>query len=136
MRPYLGERWNSGSTKTAQLASSFAIADTPVARPTSASTSAFPQKRRRPRIPADYARGSGWTSWMMTVLGNRNRADKAQLEAIGVVSPELAAAPSVRAFAASMNERRGRRLADGEVVAQGEDRHCGRACQFPEPSTV
>ena len=54
----------------------------------------------------------------MTSPGNLADADQASLAAILAASPELAAvAESVRAFAAIMNERRGRKLLEPWMTA-------------------
>ena len=51
------------------------------------------------------------TGWIMTSPGQLADTDRASLEAILAVSPELASvAASVRAFAAIMSERRGHEL--------------------------
>jgi transposase len=51
------------------------------------------------------------TSWIMTSPANLADADRVGLDAILAASPELAAVTaSVRAFAAIMNARRGRKL--------------------------
>ena len=58
------------------------------------------------------------TSWIMTSPDQLDDSDKASLEAILVASPELAAVTaSVRAFAAIMNERRGRKLLEPWMTA-------------------
>jgi hypothetical protein len=58
------------------------------------------------------------TAWIMTRPDRLDDADKAGLDAILAASPELAAvAVAVRAFAAIMNERRGRRLLEPWMTA-------------------
>ena len=64
------------------------------------------------------------TRWIMTRPDNLADADRASLDAILAASPELAAVTaSVRAFAAMMNERRGRKLLEpwmNAATATGE----------------
>ena len=58
------------------------------------------------------------TSWIMTSPDQLAGTDRASLAAILAPSPELAAvAASVRAFAAIMNERRGRKLLEPWMTA-------------------
>ncbi len=58
------------------------------------------------------------TAWLMTRLGRLADTGKACLDAILAASPELAAvAASVRAFAAIMNERQGRKLLEPWMTA-------------------
>jgi transposase len=58
------------------------------------------------------------TGWIMTRPGTLADADQASLDAILAASAELAAvAASVRAFAAIMNERRGRKLLEPWMTA-------------------
>jgi transposase len=58
------------------------------------------------------------TTWIMTQPDRLADPDKASLDAILAASAELAAvAASVRAFAAIMNERRGRRLLEPWMTA-------------------
>jgi transposase len=116
---YLRERWNSGCTNAAQLWAELHDRGYP-GGPTYVrqylarfrGNAAAPQpKPTAPKVRAV-------TSWIMTSPGNLADADKASLEAILAASPELASvAESVRAFAAIMNERRGRKLLEPWMTA-------------------
>jgi transposase len=108
---YLRERWNAGCTNAAQLHRELrergykggpSYVRQYLAR--SRGTTAAPEpKPAPPKVRAV-------TSWIMTSPGNLADPDKASLDAILAASPELAAvAASVRAFAAIMNEKRGRK---------------------------
>jgi hypothetical protein len=116
---YLRERWNSGCTNAAQLWAELRDRGYP-GGPTYVrqylarfrGNAAAPQpKPTAPKVRAV-------SSWIMTSPGNLPDADKASLEAILAASPELAAVTaSVRAFAAIMNERRGRKLLEPWMTA-------------------
>ena len=116
---YLRERWNSGCTNAAQLWAELRDRGYP-GGPTYVrqylarfrGNAAAPQpKPTAPKVRAV-------TSWIMTSPGNLADAGKASLEAILAASPALAAvAESVRAFAAIMNERRGRKLLEPWMTA-------------------
>jgi transposase len=116
---YLRERWNSGCTNAAQLwaelrGRGYQGGPTYVRQYLARfrGTAAAPEPK--PAVPKVRA----VTSWIMTSPGNLADADKTGLEAILAASPELAAvAASVRAFAAIMNERRGRKLLEPWMTA-------------------
>jgi transposase len=122
---YLRERWNSGCTNAAVLwrelrgrgyqGSSRQVRDY-VAR-----------FRGNTAVPAPSPvppKVKAVTRWIMTRPDNLADADRAGLDAILIASPELAAVTaSVRAFAAIMNERRGRKLLEpwmNAAIATGE----------------
>jgi transposase len=116
---YLRERWNSGCTNAAQLWAELRDRGYP-GGPTYVrqylarfrGSAAAPQPK--PAVPKVKA----VTSWIMTSPGNLADADRAGLDAILAASPELAlVAASVRAFAAIMNERRGRKLLEPWMAA-------------------
>jgi transposase len=116
---YLRERWNSGCTNAAQLWQELRDRGYP-GGPTYVrqylarfrGTTAAPEPK--PAVPKVRA----VTSWIMTSPDQLADADRAGLEAILAASPELAAvAASVRAFAAMMNERRGRKLLEPWMTA-------------------
>jgi transposase len=116
---YLRERWNSGCANAAQLHRELrdrgyqggqSYVRQYLARFRGGETVPEP----KPAVPKVRA----VTSWIMTSPGNLDDTDKAGLEAILAASPELAAvAESVRAFAAIMNERRGRKLLEPWMTA-------------------
>jgi hypothetical protein len=116
---YLRERWNSGCTNAAQLWAELRDRGYP-GGPTYVrqylarfrGTTAAPEpKPTAPKVRAV-------TSWIMTSPDRLADADKAGLEAILAASPELAAVTaSVRAFAAIMNERLGRKLLEPWMTA-------------------
>jgi transposase len=116
---YLRERWNSGCTNAAQLwaelrGRGYQGGPTYVRQYLARfrGTAAAPEPK--PAVPKVRA----VTSWIMTSPGNLADADKTGLEAILAASPELAAVvASVRAFAAIMNERRGRKLLEPWMTA-------------------
>jgi transposase len=116
---YLRERWNSGTTNAALLWAElrdrgYQGGPTYVRQYLARfrGNAAAPQpKPTAPKVRAV-------TSWIMTSPGNLADADRVGLEAILAASPELAAvAASVRAFAAIMNERRGRKLLEPWMTA-------------------
>jgi transposase len=116
---YLRERWSSGCTNAAQLWAELRDRGYPggqtyvrqyLAR--YRGTAAVPAPK--PSVPKVRA----VTSWIMTSPDQLADADKASLDAILAASPELAAVTaSVRAFAAMMNERRGRKLLEPWMAA-------------------
>jgi transposase len=116
---YLRERWNSGCTNAAQLWAELrdrgyqggpSYVRQYLAR-YRGTTAAPPPK---PAVPKARA----VTSWIMTSPDHLAGNGKASLDAILAASPELAAvAASVRAFAAIMNERRGRKLLEPWMTA-------------------
>jgi transposase len=107
---YLRERWNAGVTNAARLHQELRSRGYPggprrvreyLAR--FRGTAAIPE----PKPPAPKVRAV--TSWIMTSPDQLADTDRTSLNAILATSPELAAVTaSVRAFAAIMNERRGR----------------------------
>jgi transposase len=109
---YLRERWNAGCTNAAQLWAELRERGYP-GGPTyvrqylarfRGTTAASEPKPTVPKVRAV-------TSWIMTSPDQLADTDRASLDAILAASPELAAVTaSVRAFAAMMNERRGRKL--------------------------
>jgi transposase len=122
---YLRERWNSGCTNAAQLWQElrdrgYTGGRTHVRhylaryRGTAAAPAPSPVP---PKVKAV-------TSWIMTRPDNLDDAGRASLDSILAASPELAAvAASVRAFAAIMTERRGRKLLEpwmNAALATGE----------------
>jgi transposase len=126
---YLRERWNSGCTNAAQLWQELrdrGYAGGPghvrhyLARLRGNSPAAAPV-RAVPKVRAV-------TSWIMTKPDQLADADRGSLDAILAASPELAAVTaSVRAFAAMMNERRGRKLLEPwmtAALATGEPALC------------
>jgi transposase len=116
---YLRERWNSGCTNAARLWAELrdrgyqggpTYVRQYLARFGGTITVAGP-KPTAPKVRAV-------TSWIMTSPDQLAVNDKASLDAILAASPELAAvAASVRAFAAMMNERRGRKLLESWMAA-------------------
>ena len=79
---------------------------------------AFPRKRGRPRAAPVPPKVRAVTAWIMTRPDRLDDADRASLDAILAASAELAAVTaSVRAVAAIMNERRGRRLLEPWMTA-------------------
>jgi transposase len=122
---YLRERWNAGCTNAAQLWQELrdrGYTGGPghvrhyVAR-FRGSTAVSAPAPAPPKVRAV-------TAWIMTSPGNLDDTDKASLDAILASSPKLdAVAASVRAFAAIMNERRGRKLLEpwmNAALATGE----------------
>jgi Transposase len=115
---YLRERWNSGCTNAAQLWQELRDRGYPggptYVRQYLARYRGNAAPEPKPTVPKVKA----VTSWIMTSPGNLADADKASLEAILAASPELAVvAESVRAFAAIMNKRRGRKLLEPWMTA-------------------
>ena len=116
---YLRERWNSGCTNAAQLWAELRDRGYPggptyVRQYLARFRGNVAAPELKPRVPKVRA----VTSWIMTSPGNLADADKASLDAILAASPELAAVTaSVRAFAAMMNERRGRKLLEPWMTA-------------------
>jgi transposase len=116
---YLRERWNSGCTNAAQLWAElrdrgYTGGPTYVRQYLARfrGTAAAPEPK--PAVPKVRA----VTSWIMTSPDQLAGNDKASLNAILAASPELAAVTaSVRAFAAMMNERRGRKLLEPWMAA-------------------
>jgi len=116
---YLRERWNAGITNAAQLWQELRDRGYP-GGPTYVrqylarfrGTTAAPEpKPTAPKVKAV-------TCWIMTSPDQLADADRAGLDAILAVSPELAAVTaSVRAFAAMMNERRGRKQLEPWMTA-------------------
>jgi len=112
---YLRERWNAGCTNAAQLWRE--IRD----RGYRGSVTHVRQHlaRYRTSTPAPVPpKVKAVTGWIMTRPDKLAAADKASLDAILAVSPELAAvAGSVRSFAEIMAERRGRTLLEPWMTA-------------------
>jgi hypothetical protein len=116
---YLRERWNSGCTNAAQLWAELRDRGYP-GGPTHVRQ--YPARFRgtasapEPKPTAPKVRAV--TSWIMTSPDQLADADKASLEAILAASPELTSVTvGVRAFAAIMNERRGRKLLEPWMTA-------------------
>ena len=117
--PYLRERWNSGCSNAALLWQEIRARGYPggysqvrdyLAR--------FRDAGQMPAPARTTPKPRAVTAWIMTRPDRLDDADKAGLDAILAASPELAAvAASVRAFAAIMNERRGRRLLEPWMTA-------------------
>ena len=116
---YLRERWNSGCTNAAQLwrelrDRGYAGGPTYVRQYLARFRGTAAVLPPAPAVPKARA----VTSWIMTSPDGLADNDKASLDAILAASPELAAvAASVRAFAAMMNERRGRKLLEPWMAA-------------------
>jgi len=116
---YLRERWNAGCTNAAQLWAELRDRGYP-GGPTyvrqylarfRGDTAAPEPKPAAPKVRAV-------TSWIMTRPDQLADTDRAGLDAILAACPELAAVTaSVRAFAAIMNERRGRKLLEPWMAA-------------------
>ena len=116
---YLRERWNSGCTNAARLWAELRDLGYPGGQ---TYVRQYPARFRgtaalpAPKPSAPKVRAV--TSWIMTSPDQLADDDKASLDAILAASPELAAvAARVRAFAAMMNERRGRTLLEPWMVA-------------------
>jgi transposase len=116
---YLRERWNAGCTNAAQLHQELRDRGYP-GGPTHVrhylarfrGTAAAPDP-----VPAP-PKVRAVTAWIMTRPDRLADTDKASLDAILAASPELAAVTAaVRAFAAIMNERRGRKLLEPWMAA-------------------
>ena len=116
---YLRERWNAGCTNAAQLhrelrERGYKGGQSYVRQYLARYRATTPAPEPKPAPPKVRA----VTSWIMTSPGNLADADKASLDAILAASPELAAVTaSVRAFAAIMNEKRGRKLLEPWMTA-------------------
>jgi len=110
--PYLHERWNSGCTNAALLWQE--IRDRGYQGSRRQVRAYLARFRENAVIPAPAPvppKPRAVAGWIMTKPDRLAAADRASLEAILASSPELAAiTASVRAFAAIMNERRGRDL--------------------------
>ena len=117
---YLRERWNSGCTNAAQLWAELRDRGYP-GGPTYVRQylARFRGTAAVPRAQAGSAEGPGRDQLDHDQpRTNLADADKASLDAILAASPELAAVTaSVRAFAAIMNERRGRKLLEPWMTA-------------------
>ena len=122
---YLRERWNSGCTNAAQLWQEihdrgYTGGRTHVRHYLARNRGAAATPAPSPVPPKVMA----VTSWIMTSPDNLDDAGRASLDSVLAASPELAAVTaSVRAFAAIMNERRGRKLLEpwmNAALATGE----------------
>jgi transposase len=122
---YLRQRWNAGCTNAAQLWQELRDRGYPggpahvrhyLARYRGTATAPAP-------VPAP-PKVRTVTTWIMTRPDQLTGTDKGSLDAILASSPELAAVTAaVRAFAAIMNERRGRKLLEpwmNAALATGE----------------
>jgi Transposase len=116
---YLRERWNSGCTNAARLWQE--IRDRGYqgsCRQVRGYVGRFRGNAAVPAPPPAPPKVRAVTSWIMTRPDRLTDADRASLDAILVTSADLAAiAASVRAFAAIMNERRGRKLLEPWMTA-------------------
>jgi transposase len=116
---YLRERWNSGCTNAAQLWAE--LRDRGYQGGQTYVRQYLARYRRTAAAPApkpSAPKVRAVTSWIMTSPDQLADNDKASLDAILAASPELAAVTaSVRAFAAMMNERRGRKLLEPWMTA-------------------
>jgi transposase len=116
---YLRERWNAGCTNAAQLWQE--IHDrgyTGSCRQVRGYVARFRGNATAPAPPPVPPKVRAVTSWIMTRPDRLADADQASLDAILAASPELAAiTASVRAFAAIMNEKRGRKLLEPWMAA-------------------
>jgi transposase len=116
---YLRERWNAGCTNAAQLWAELRERGYPggptyVRQYLARFRGTIPAAGPKPPPPKVRA----VTSWIMTSPDQLPGTDRASLDAILAASPELAAVTaSVRAFAAMMNERRGRKLLEPWMAA-------------------
>ena len=121
--PYLRERWNSGCTNAALLWQE--IRGRGYQGSCRQVRSYLARFRGNAAVPAPVPappKVRAVTGWIMTRPDRLTDADRASLDAILAASPELAAA-SVRAFAAIMNQRRGRKLLEpwmATALAAGE----------------
>jgi transposase len=116
---YLRERWNAGCTNAAQLWHELRDRGyTGSRRQVRGYVARF---RGNAAVPAPAPlppKVRAVTAWIMTRPDRLDNADRASLDAILAASPELAAVTaSVRAFAAIMNERRGRKLLEPWMTA-------------------
>ena len=116
---YLRERWNSGCTNAAQLWQE--IRDRGYPGSYRQVRDYLARFRGNAAVPAPAPvppKVRAVTAWIMTSPDQLDDADQASLDAILAASPELAAVTaSVRAFAAIMNERRGRKLLEPWMTA-------------------
>ena len=116
---YLRERWNSGCTNAALLWQE--IRDRGYQGSCRQVRGYLARFRGNAVIPAPAPappKVRAVTTWIMTRPDRLADADRASLDAILAASPELAAiTASVRAFAAIMNERRGRKLLEPWMTA-------------------
>jgi transposase len=116
---YLRERWNSGCANAAQLhrelrQRGYQGGQSYVRQYLARFRGAAAVPGPKPAVPKVRA----VTSWIMTSPSNLADADQVSLDAILAASPELAAVTaSVRAFAAIMNERSGRKLLEPWMTA-------------------
>jgi transposase len=122
---YLRERWNAGCTNAAQLWQELRDRGYPGSPTHVRQYLARYRGNTAPAAPIPAPpKVRAVTAWMMTRPDRLADTDKASLDAILTASPELAAiAASVRAFAAMMNERRGRELLEPWIttaLATGE----------------
>ena len=109
---YLRERWNSGCTNAAQLWQEIRARGYPGScRQVRGYLARFRGSASIAPPAASPPKPRTVTGWIMTRPDRLADPDRASLDAILARSPELAAVTgSVRAFAAIMNERRGRDL--------------------------
>jgi transposase len=122
---YLRERWNAGCTNAAQLWQE--LRDRGYTGGPAHVRHYVARFRGSTAVPAPAPappKVRAVTAWIMTSPGNLDDTDKGSLDAILASSPELrAVTASVRAFAAIMNERRGRKLLEpwmNAALATGE----------------
>jgi transposase len=117
--PYLRERWNSGCTNAAQLWQE--IRERGYQGSCRQVRGYLARFRATGDIPAPASappKVRAVTGWIMTRPDRLADTDRATLEAILASSPELAAVTaSVRAFAAIMTERRGRKQLEPWMTA-------------------
>jgi transposase len=112
---YLRERWNAGCTNAAQLWQE--IRDRSYGGGRRQVRGYLARFRGNAAVPAP-PKVRAVTAWIMTQPDRLDDADRASLDAILAASPQLAAVTaSVRAFAAIMNERRGRKLLEPWMTA-------------------
>jgi transposase len=116
---YLRERWNSGCTNAAQLWQEIRDRGYPGSRRQVRSyLGRFRGNAAVPAPPPVPPKVRAVTAWIMTQPDRLDDADRASLDAILAAFPQLAAVTaSVRAFAAIMNEKRGRRLLEPWMTA-------------------
>ena len=116
---YLRERWNSGCTNAAQLWQEIRDRGYPGSRrQVRGYLVRFRGNAVVPAPPPVPPKVRAVTAWIMTRPDRLDDADRASLDAILAASPQLAAVTaSVRAFAAIMNEKRGRRLLEPWMTA-------------------
>jgi transposase len=115
---YLRERWNAGCTNAAQLHQE--LRDRGY-QGGPAYVRQYLARFRQAAAPAPVPgapKVRAVTAWIMTRPDRLADTDRASLDAILAASPELAAVTAaVRAFAAMMNERRGRKLLEPWMTA-------------------